>query len=95
MGCCGGRKRRGTSGERMLEPARRGPTVANYVPRAAAPPTVPGARAIQQPTGGYEIVSSKVCPECGARLIQKNRWSDRLRRHYRTLWCSTCKEARG
>ena len=93
MGCCGGRKRRGIKGERMLAPARRGPTVANYTPRAPVPPS-PSARAVQQSGGGYEIVSSKVCPQCGTRMVQKNRWSDRLRRHFPTLWCSTCKEAR-
>lgn len=92
MGCCGGRKRRSNKGERMLEPARRGPTVSSVIPRGLTPPALPAARAVQVSGGGYQIVSSKVCPECGTRLIQKNRWSDRLRRHFPTLWCSTCKE---
>lgn len=93
MGCCGGRKRRG-KGERALEPARRGPMVSDPVPRSPVVQEMPAARAVQSPGGGYVVVSSKVCPECGTRLVQKNRWSDRLRRYYRTLWCSTCKGGR-
>jgi DNA-directed RNA polymerase subunit RPC12/RpoP len=93
MGCCGKRKKTYDEHKKMLSrSSSRSAPVAASVPRI----TATSGSLTQSGSGSRNIYIEKSggsCPTCGSRTIVKRQYSERLRRYFNVVWCSTCKEA--
>jgi hypothetical protein len=71
----------------------RSATVAASVPRGAAIKELPITGSNSGTRNIYIDKSGGLCPSCGSRTIIKRQYSERLRRYFNVVWCSTCKDS--
>jgi len=93
MGCCS-KRNRGLfkSLPKANIPAPPTAIVAAPSPRGRIIAEAPLLRASPGPGPSLTSVGSRVCKACGSSVVVQYKFSERLRRYYKTAWCSTCRK---